>query len=295
LVSLGSVGTATDSAGLIVGRQDDTPWGQHRRTATIPRTQLDFTGQRRDDTGLLSCNARYYDPKIARFISADTIVPGAASGAGGGAATIGYDERVALAPLTVGFHEPGFAAAANAENAFTLAKGFFDPDSKPRTGPANPQALNRYSYVLKNNSSQSIWVVGSRVVDSCDGLPNCDPATLVQDNVVVEVRPGESSTDHRMADADGVIDDTQTPPGPGMRQERGNFTITKIDNDQEATVTDQDMAGTIDTGRPVVTRSCKQGAGLDCWVRSHFAPRREQWSWFNRYVVPHPIPRDMPT
>jgi RHS repeat-associated protein len=112
------------------------------------RTQ--FTGQRKDETGLHFYNARLYHSGLGLFVSADSIVPGTASGKGGAAESLGYDGRVALAPLTVDFHEPGFLAEANAENAFTLAKGFFDADRKPRTGPANPQALNRYSYVLNN-------------------------------------------------------------------------------------------------------------------------------------------------
>ncbi len=33
------------------------------------------TGQRLDDTGLYYYGARYYDPGIGRFISADTVVP----------------------------------------------------------------------------------------------------------------------------------------------------------------------------------------------------------------------------
>jgi RHS repeat-associated protein len=33
-----------------------------------------FTGQKLDSTGLYFYNARYYDPAIGRFISADTIV-----------------------------------------------------------------------------------------------------------------------------------------------------------------------------------------------------------------------------
>jgi RHS repeat-associated protein len=37
---------------------------------------MKFTGQRTDDnTGLYYYNARYCDPSIGRFISADTIVP----------------------------------------------------------------------------------------------------------------------------------------------------------------------------------------------------------------------------
>lgn len=53
-------------------------------------------------------------------------------------------------PLTVGFAEPGFLAGLKAEHAGILMKGFFDRDATPSTGPANPQALNRYAYVLNN-------------------------------------------------------------------------------------------------------------------------------------------------
>jgi hypothetical protein len=83
-------------------------------------------------------------------------VPGAAAGAGG-AATLGYDARAALGPLTVDFHEPGFLEGLNAENAFTAEKGFpfqlngeARQQAKANSGPDNPQALNRYAYVLNN-------------------------------------------------------------------------------------------------------------------------------------------------
>ena len=36
---------------------------------------LNYTGQRLDGTGLLFYNARYYDPAIGRFLSADTVAP----------------------------------------------------------------------------------------------------------------------------------------------------------------------------------------------------------------------------
>jgi len=43
-------------------------------SGSVP-TDKQFTGQRLDDTGLYYYGARYYDPIIGRFISADTIVP----------------------------------------------------------------------------------------------------------------------------------------------------------------------------------------------------------------------------
>jgi hypothetical protein len=98
-------------------------------------------------------HARMYDPVLGRFVSADSIVPGAASGAGGGAATLGVDGSSQLAPLTVDFHEPGFVAMLNSENAFKQQKDFFfqlsDDDRramKSPWGPANPQARKRQEH-----------------------------------------------------------------------------------------------------------------------------------------------------
>jgi hypothetical protein len=98
-----------------------------------------------------------YDPNLGRFVSPDSIVPGAASGKGGGAATLGLDGSSQLTPLTVDFHEPGFIAVVNGETAFRQEHGFWfqlsdedEQQAKSPWGPANPQALNRYSYVLNN-------------------------------------------------------------------------------------------------------------------------------------------------
>jgi hypothetical protein len=97
-----------------------------------------------DLTGLLYYHARMYDPNLGRFVSADSVVPGSASGSMDG---------VALRPLTVDFHEPGFVSSLNSENQ----QGFwFQMSNEQRQkagspwGPANPQALNRYSYVQNN-------------------------------------------------------------------------------------------------------------------------------------------------
>jgi hypothetical protein len=81
---------------------------------------------------------------LARFVSADTVVPGNASGSMDG---------VQLRPLTVDFHEPGFVGQIAGENNQPF---WFQMSDQQRQqagspwGPANPQALNRYSYVQGN-------------------------------------------------------------------------------------------------------------------------------------------------
>jgi len=101
--------------------------------------------------------AREYDPSLGRWLSADTIVPGNASGASGGLGTIGYSDQMRLTPLTVGFHETQFLQVLNAENQELLQFG--QPSLWSRQtrqehnlpmGPAIPQALNRYAYVLNS-------------------------------------------------------------------------------------------------------------------------------------------------
>jgi hypothetical protein len=62
-------------------------------------------------------------------------------------------DGVAVKPLTVGFHETQFLPKLNQENRLGF---WFQLSDKQRQqtgspwGPSNPQALNRYSYVLNN-------------------------------------------------------------------------------------------------------------------------------------------------
>ncbi len=152
---LGSASLATNSTGGVVSSMRYTAYGLVRPGGTMV-TDRRFTGQRYEaGLGLYDYNARYYDPALGRFVQADSIVPGAADGAGGGAATLGYDSRTRLTLLTVNLGE--FAAQVNEENREVLQFGpFFQWDSKTRQqhnvpmGPANPQALNRYAYCLNN-------------------------------------------------------------------------------------------------------------------------------------------------
>jgi hypothetical protein len=100
---------------------------------------------------LYDYNARYYDPDIGRFISADTIIPGMSGGA------VGPNSGERLTPLTVGFHETMFLENANKENKQLLLLGpsiLWNRDQIREyhvpNGPMNPQVLSRYSYATNN-------------------------------------------------------------------------------------------------------------------------------------------------
>jgi RHS repeat-associated protein len=80
---LGSTSLLSDGDGDQVpgSRVSYYPYGQTRAgdLATLP-TDFGFTGQRNDATiGLYDYHARWYDPALGRFISADTLVPDPAS------------------------------------------------------------------------------------------------------------------------------------------------------------------------------------------------------------------------
>jgi len=76
---LGSASVVTDPNGSMVSQQNFDPWGNLRAgtTGTISQTDVNYTGQVKDGSGLLYYHARYYDPFVSRFVSPDSVVPGA--------------------------------------------------------------------------------------------------------------------------------------------------------------------------------------------------------------------------
>jgi RHS repeat-associated protein len=71
---LGSSNVVTDSTGKQEGFSEFTPYGSTFRQTGTYDPKHKFTGKELDESGLYFYGARYYDPEIGRFITADTIV-----------------------------------------------------------------------------------------------------------------------------------------------------------------------------------------------------------------------------
>jgi RHS repeat-associated protein len=65
--------SATAGSASVQGNQAYGPYGNTRYQAGNMGTAKGFTGQYQDATGLDYYNARYYDPVVSRFLSADTV------------------------------------------------------------------------------------------------------------------------------------------------------------------------------------------------------------------------------
>jgi RHS repeat-associated protein len=73
---LGSSSLTTDQSGAPVAEMRYLPYGEERWTNKAQPTDFTFTGQRAEaGFRLMDYNARYYDPGLGRFVSADTVVP----------------------------------------------------------------------------------------------------------------------------------------------------------------------------------------------------------------------------
>jgi len=71
---LGSSNVITNESGTKVSQTEYQPYGKVSQQTGDDVTPYKFTGKELDTTGLYYFGARYYDPEIGRFISADSIV-----------------------------------------------------------------------------------------------------------------------------------------------------------------------------------------------------------------------------
>jgi RHS repeat-associated protein len=75
--ALGSVRGVTDEAGDLDGTADYAVYGEVRASSGVS-TLFRFTGEQHDsETGFTYLRARYANPALGRFVSADTVQPNA--------------------------------------------------------------------------------------------------------------------------------------------------------------------------------------------------------------------------
>lgn len=79
---LGSTSLTTNASGAVISELRYTPWGEVRTQSGVTTTNYTYTGQYSNtaDFGLMFYNARWYDPALGRFASADSILPAGAQG-----------------------------------------------------------------------------------------------------------------------------------------------------------------------------------------------------------------------
>ena len=72
---LGSTSLVTDSNGTRISQKEYDPWGRIQASVGASgQTDINYTGQKLDDTGLLYYHARYYDSALGKFVSPDTMI-----------------------------------------------------------------------------------------------------------------------------------------------------------------------------------------------------------------------------
>jgi RHS repeat-associated protein len=80
---LGSTSLTTDASGAVVSEVRYHPYGEERWANGEAVTDFGFTSQRNEASfGLMDYNARYYSPRLGRFVSPDSIVPEPGSSGG---------------------------------------------------------------------------------------------------------------------------------------------------------------------------------------------------------------------
>lgn len=186
---LGSTSLTTDKNGVKTSEMRYKPWGEVRSwwtsaLATTPAYKLadyTFTGQYSymDDLstpategfGLMFYNARFYDPALGRFTSADTVVTGDKHK---DARNIHDVADSMFTPLTVDYSEQPILDKLNKDNSFIQQHGgslleVSEKEVKKAkiTGvPLEIQLFDRYSYTI-NNPMKYTDPTG---YDSCGGV-----------------------------------------------------------------------------------------------------------------------------
>jgi len=158
---LGSTSEVSTATASLSERERYFPYGQVRYSSGTLPTTYTFTGQRLDGTGLLYYGARYYDPRIGRFVSADSLVQA------------GPKTPTPYLPLTVSYTETRLLERWNQRQ-----RSHVYPSTQQPQPPAavDPQSLNRYTYARNSplayidNSGHLAWWVAGGIVGGVGGF-----------------------------------------------------------------------------------------------------------------------------
>jgi len=121
-----------------------TAFGETRGAATTSTDYL-YTGQRAEgEIGLYFYNARWYDPALARFISADSIIPSTSEGSNPN--LIGYVVNGNYSALNVDYKEKQVLEQLNQDKKEQIK----NPKTSFFIVSLNPIAFDRYAYTFNN-------------------------------------------------------------------------------------------------------------------------------------------------
>jgi RHS repeat-associated protein len=127
---LGSVSLTTDQNGGVVSESRYLPFGELRWESGAAQTDFGFTGQRAERSlGLMDYNARFYSPRLGRFVSADSVVPGMAPGA--------FDRYSYVVNNPIGYKDPSGHYRAESEACYDPGCEETQPPKLPSPKPEN--------------------------------------------------------------------------------------------------------------------------------------------------------------
>jgi RHS repeat-associated protein len=142
----------TNSAGTTVWKADYEPFGKTTVTVSTITNNVRLAGQYFDsETGLHYNNARYYDPKVGRYITADPV--GVIPGVGNSPAVPEYiTKHMQSVPLNTrlqhGLNHP-YVYALNNPMRFTDASGL-SPNVCTSSPDIYPEACRRHDECYRN-------------------------------------------------------------------------------------------------------------------------------------------------
>ncbi len=196
---LGSTSVSADVSGGNVTKQLYKGWGEIRYTSGSLPTKYQYTGQYSNmgDFGLMFYNARWFDPALARFSSADTIIPGAGNPAA-------WDRYAGMLNNPLRYRDPSGHATCDEDG------NCFDTNGR--------KAISMKYSVPKKGRPEDIfvedlfWPTDGGIISTKFGAPNTlvKNATYEHDGAhpgVDIVKANSDDSDDIYADYDGIIVD----------------------------------------------------------------------------------------